>query len=173
VEGYAVAHCRVATTGELTECQITKEIPEKLGFKAAALNLSRKFRILPALALTPTPTPLWVDLPIRFPPPGDVEQPTVKAPIWLVQFDPNNAPKVFPPEAAAQGLTTGVGVARCTVASDGSLTGCSPAPGDPDGLGFSEAAVTLASVMKMNLWSADAAPVAGAVALISIRLNLK
>lgn len=173
VEGYAVAHCRVTRSGELAECQTIKEVPSKLGFGAAALRLTRKFRVLPELAQTPAPTPLWVDLPIRFPPPESETQRLVRAPIWLVKFDPTNAPKVFPPEAAAQGLTTGLGVARCLVAPDGGLSDCSPSRGDPDGFGFSEAAVTLASVMKMNLWSADASPVVGAMALISIRLNLK
>jgi len=173
VEGYTVVHCRVEETGELSECQIIKETPEKLGFKAAALSLARKFRILPTLARTPTKTPLWVDLPIRFPAPGGKAPPAVNAPVWLVQFDPNEAPRVFPPAAIARGLTTGIGVARCIVAPDGGLTGCLPGVAEPDGAGFSEAAVTLASVMKMNLWSADAAPVVGAVAIIRIRLNLK
>ncbi|HEY4941609.1 MAG TPA: TonB family protein [Rhizomicrobium sp.] len=171
--GYAVAHCRVESGGDLSKCQIIKETPDNMGFGKAALSLMNKFRILPELAATPSRTPLWVDLPIRFPPPAAAERPTVNAPVWLVRFDPDNAPRVFPPEAAAKGLTTGVGVARCVVGPDGSLTGCAPAAGDSDGLGFSEAAVTLASVMKMNLWSADAAPVVGATALVKIRMNLQ
>ncbi len=48
-----------------------------------------------------------------------------------------------------------------------------PEAGDPDGLGFSEAAAKLASTMRMNLWSADGAPVEGGVVHIPIRLNLK
>ena len=50
---------------------------------------------------------------------------------------------------------------------------CAPEPGDPDGVGFSEAAAKLASTMKMNLWTADASPVEGGVVHIPIRLNLK
>lgn len=173
VEGYAVAHCRVQGSGELSSCQIIKQSPEHLGFGKAALGLMDKFKILPALAATPAGAPIWVDLPIRFPAPGGSGQHQVNSPIWLVRFDPANAPKVFPPQATAKGLTSGVGVARCIVGPDGGLTGCAPAPGDPDGLGFSDAAVTLASVMKMNLWSADASPVVGAVALIKIRMNLQ
>ena len=67
----------------------------------------------------------------------------------------------------------GRGVARCVVAADGTLTDCSPETGDPDGLGFSEVAVKLASTMKMNPWTADGRPVDGAVFRIAIRLNLK
>lgn len=80
---------------------------------------------------------------------------------------------MFPPEAAAQGLTSGRGVARCTVAADGTLTACGPDPDEPDQLGFSAAAAKLASAMRMNLWSADGAPVEGGVVHIPIRLNLK
>ena len=58
-------------------------------------------------------------------------------------------------------------------APDGSLTGCTPEAGDPAGLGFSEIAAELASTMKMNPWSADAAPVDGAVVRVAIRLKLK
>ena len=171
-EGYAVAHCMVERSGDLTNCQIIKETPDKLGFGAAALDLARRFQIAPEWAKAPDRGELWVDLPIRFPPPGAAQR-TVAAPIWLVGVDPDSAPQVFPPEAAAKGVTTGIGVAQCTVHPDGSLTDCSPEPGDPDGLGFSEAAVRLASVMKMNPWTADAAPVDGATVEVRIQLNLK
>jgi protein TonB len=114
-----------------------------------------------------------VDIPIRFQPPGDTGERTVAAPTWVASFDPDTTPKLFPPEAAAKGLTTGRGVARCVVAADGTLTDCSPETGDPDGLGFSEVAVKLASTMKMNPWTADGRPVDGAVFRIAIRLNLK
>jgi len=174
VEGYAVAHCQVRSTGALWSCQDIKETPEKLGFGAAATALAgQKFRVIPRLAQTRHSGELWVDVPIRFPPPAELAQRTVMAPTWIAAFDMKAVMKLFPPEAAASGLTTGRGVARCTVAADGALTGCAPEPGDPDGLGFSEAAVKLASNMRMNLWSADAEPVEGGVVHIPIRLNLK
>jgi TonB family protein len=172
VEGYAVAHCKVEPSGDLTNCQIIKETPDKLGFGAAALSLAGQFQVAPAWTRAPDRGELWVDLPIRFPPSGAVER-TVATPTWLVGVDPDSMPEVFPPEAAAEGVTTGTGVARCFVKVDGSLTGCSPEAGDPDGLGFSEAAVRLASVMKMNPWTADAAPVNGATVEVRIQLNLK
>jgi hypothetical protein len=59
------------------------------------------------------------------------------------------------------------------VAADGAMTGCTPERAEPDGLGFSEAAAKLASGMKINLWSADGAPVEGGVIHIPVRLNLK
>jgi TonB family protein len=177
-EGYAATHCQVEPSGHdagaLHGCQIIKETPAGKGFGQAALSLMPKFRVMPAaLARAPTDAPLWVDVPVRLTPPQTLAERTVKAPIWLLGVDPDVAPKVFPPEAAAKGLTTGRGVARCTVAVDGTVTACAPEPGEPDGLGFSEAAATLASTMQMNLWSADGAPVEGGVVHISIRLNLR
>ena len=177
-EGYAAAHCQVDRTGrdagELEHCQIIKEAPKAQGFGRAALSLMPKFRVLPAtLARAPHGAPLWVDVPVRFSPPDEAAERTVKAPIWLLNVDPDAAPRVFPPEAAAKGLTTGRGVARCKVADDGNVTACVPEAGDPDGLGFSEAAAKLATAMRMNLWSADGAPVEGGVVHIPIRINLK
>jgi TonB family protein len=178
VEGYVAAHCQVERSGRdagaLQHCQIIKETPKSQGFGQAALSLMPKFRVLPAaLARAPNDAPLWVDVPVRLSPPQRLAERTVTAPVWLQNIDPDVVPRVFPPEAAAKGLTTGRGVARCTVAADGTVAPCTPEPGDPDGLGFSEAAAKLASAMRMNLWSADGAPVQGGVVRIPIRLNLK
>jgi hypothetical protein len=177
VEGYAAAHCRLERDGDraglLRDCAITKEAPGDQGFGRAALGLTAKFRVEPAmLANLPRTAPIFVDLPIRLPPPGAADARAVTAPLWVTGLDPKSVQKLFPPEAAAQGLKTGRGVARCTVGADGALSACAPEPGEPNGLGFSEAAVRLVSGMKMNLWSADGAPVQGGVIQIPIRLNL-
>ncbi|THD61390.1 TonB family protein [Phenylobacterium sp.] len=173
VEGYAVDHCHVRRNGGLDTCQIIKESPDGHDFGKAALGLAAKFRLDPAVvARAPSATPAWVDIPIRLPPAALADR-TVMAPLWTVGFDPRMAPKLFPPEAVANGLSTGRGVARCTVAADGAMSACAPEAGDPDGLGFSEAAVRLAATLKMNLWSADGAPVVGGVVHIPIRLNLR
>ncbi|MGZ6017678.1 MAG: hypothetical protein ACXWKO_03330 [Phenylobacterium sp.] len=174
VEGYAVAHCQVQRSGALTGCQLIKETPDHREFGKAALGLAAtKFRVAPELATKPHPSPLWVDVPIRMPPPAALADRTVTAPVWISGVDLKVAPKVFPPEAAAQGLSTGRGVVRCRVTPEGTMTQCAPETADPDGLGFSEAAAKLATTMRMNLWSADGAPVEGGIVHIAIRLNLK
>ncbi len=175
VEGYAAAHCQVRDTGALAGCQIIKEEPKDRDFGKAALTLAVRFRVAPdVVARAPhRSSGLWVDVPIRMVPPDPSAERLVMAPAWISGVDLKAAPKIFPVEAAAQGLSTGRGVARCTVAQDGTMAACTPEAGDPDGLGFSEAAAKLASTMKMNLWSADGAPVEGGVVHIPIRLNLK
>ena len=173
MEGYAVAHCEVLRSGSLDACQITKESPESRGFGKAADALSRKFKVDPDIAAARPHEDMWVDLAIRFPAPGGEPDRSVTSPRWVAGFDPDEAMALYPPEAAAKGVTTGRGVARCVVAPEGTLSDCTPQPGDPDGLGFSEAAVKLAATMRMNPWTADASPVDGAVVDVAVRLNLK
>jgi len=176
-DGYVAAHCQVDRSGRnagaLHGCQIIKESPTGKGFDQAALSLMPKFRLLPAaLARAPSGPPLWVDVPVRFSPASFADR-TVAAPMWLRDNNAPAAPVVYPKEAAAQGVTSGRGMARCTVAADGTLAACTPEAAEPDGLGFSEAAVKLASAMRINLWSADGAPVEGGLVHVPIRLNLR
>jgi hypothetical protein len=174
IEGYAVAHCEVARTGVVKNCIASKELPGGHGFAKAAVTLGEQFRVSPqAMSYAPHGAPVEVDIPIRMPPPAMLADRTVNAPTWLAGVDPAAQLRLFPPEAAARGVASGRGVARCAVAADGSVTGCSPEPADPEGLGFSEAAVKLASTMRMNLWSADGAPVEGGVVHLAFRLNLQ
>jgi TonB family protein len=175
-DGYVAEHCQVERSGRnagaLSHCQVIKEAPTGKGFDQAALSLMPKFRLLPsALARAPSGPPLWVDVPVRFSPATFADR-TVAAPVWLRDNTAAAPPVVYPKEAAAQGVTTGRGMARCTVAADGKLSACAPEAAEPGGLGFSEAAVKLASAMRVNLWSADGAPVEGGVVHVPIRLNL-
>ncbi|MGZ3377573.1 MAG: hypothetical protein ACXU8S_13340 [Phenylobacterium sp.] len=176
VEGYAVAHCKIerdgAKTGLLRECGILKELPADQGFGRAALSLTDKFRVEPAtLANLPRSEPIWVAIPIRLPPPGGAEPRAVTSPQWIVGLDPRAIQRLYPAQAAAKGVSAGRGIARCTVAANGALSACAPDPAEPGGLGFSEAAVQLASTMRMNLWSADGAPVQGGQVRIPIQLS--
>jgi hypothetical protein len=178
LEGYAAAHCQVeraaAQAGVLKACQIIKESPDGHDFGKAALSLTARFRVDPAqLAKAPARTTLWVVVPIRLPPPAQLADRTISAPSWLVGIDPNATSHFFPRKAAVNGLKTGTGVARCTVAADGSMADCDAEPGLPDGMEFSYQAARLATTMKMNLWSADGAPVGGGVVHIPIAFSRK
>jgi TonB family protein len=173
VAGYAAAHCEVSRTGALSGCQLIAEDPPRKGFGQAAVSLASTFKVSPEWATAPGHADLWVDVPVRFPASGAAESRTVDAPYWVAGFDPSQALKLFPPEAADKGITSGEGYAKCVVAVDGSLTQCAPDAGDSDGLGFSQAAAKLVSTMRMNPWTSDGAPVDGAVVRIGVKLNLK
>ncbi len=167
--GFAVAHCRVGGDGRLSACRVATEEPRKQGFGEAAVKLAADFRVQPEIVHAPRGESVEVEVPIRFAPPGGAH--TVSAPTWVQGPDPKATPKMFPPEAAAKGLTSGRGVARCVVDAGGGLATCAPDGADPEG--FSEAAAKLASAMRMSLWSADARPVEGATVYVGVRLNLK
>lgn len=173
VEGYAVAHCRVLRTGYLVECGVVKQVPEKLGFDLAAKDLAHQFQLSPELATAPRRSALWVDIPIRMPPPGSGTEHTVSAPIWATSTDPRLTPKLFPPEAVARGLTTGRGVALCSVNADGTLLNCTAQADQSDGPEFADTIAKLAPTLKLSLWSADGAPVIGGRVRVAVRLNLK
>lgn len=173
VGGYAVAHCRVEPTGLLSRCKAVKEAPAGLGFGAAAVALTPQFRLPPeALAEAPKGAPVEVDVPIRFPAPADRADRAVRAPVWLATFEPETVARVFPAEATAKGVKKGAAVLRCEVKDAGALDGCEVMMARPDGLGFDEAALKLAGQMKMGLWSADARPVQGGVAHVSIEMDV-
>ncbi len=174
MEGYAVAHCQVSRKGgALSGCMVIKEDPDKHGFGKAALALAAKFKVSPEWAAAPGHAQLWVDIPFRFPAPGGAENRRVASPYWVSGFDPEQALKLFPPEAAAKGLSSGHGIAKCVVGPDGALSDCAPVEADPEGLGFSEAAAKLASTMRMNPWTPDGSPVDGAVVRVGVRLDLR
>lgn len=171
-EGYAVAHCRVERTGALTRCAVAKELPISHGFGKAALALAPQFKVSPeAMAQAPKGAPVEVDVPIRFPPPAEARDRTVRSPVWLAGYDPQTLIRGFPAGVAGKKDSPGA-VVRCEVADDGSLTDCTPELTSPDGFAFDEAAVKLASRLKMNLWSGEAGPVQGGVVHLPVRLDL-
>jgi TonB family protein len=157
----------------LRDCRDLTEEPHDKGFAAAARSLTGKFRLVPVPPgkrgeLT------YLNLPIRLTSPQSVDfkDRHIGQPTWIRNLDPARVVQVYPAAAAAKGVQTGRGVSQCTVGVDGSLVGCKPLPGEPDGLGFSESAVMVASVMKMNPWTEEGGPVDGAVVRIPIRFNL-
>ncbi len=166
--------CTVRPSGTLSQCPGSELMPDK-GALAVARALVPRFRMVVDPAATESGRPLRVLLTIRMISPSSPEfvARRLGAPDWSAGLDPTAAQKLFPAEAAAKGLTTGLGLAHCVVAPDGALTACEPRTGDPDGLGFSEAAVRVAQAMRMNLWTGDGGPVDGAAVNLPIRFNLK
>ena len=170
-EGYAVAHCKVARAGTLDRCVVAKEVPVGHGFGKQAVALAPRFRVSPqVMAGAPAGAPIEVDVPIRFPPWSEAADRTVRAPVWLAGFDPRTLIGELP---ATLGRPRSPGaVVRCAVAENGALADCAIELTSPDGLDFDDAAVKLASRLRMSLWSAEAGPVQGGVVHIPVRRDL-
>jgi hypothetical protein len=172
VEGYAVAHCRVDKAGALSRCTVAKEVPTGHGFGKAALSLATRFRATPqAMAVAPRGAPIEVDVPVRFPAPAQAGDRTVRAPLWLAGADPQSLARELPPPADGRKPGRGA-LVQCQVGAGGVLTGCALELTSPDGIDFDEAALRLASRLRMNLWSAEAGAVVGGVVHLPVRADL-
>jgi hypothetical protein len=170
--GVVVFRCEVRRTGSLSNCEATREEPRGKGFEAAARKLVPKFQLdMDPKALS---GPLKVNLPIRLIDPASEEfrLRRLGEPRWITTIDPARVQALFPAEAAAKGLKTGRGSVSCGVGPDGALTDCQPGAAEPEGLGFSEAAMRVATVMRMNPWTDAGGPVDGARMVLPIRFNL-
>jgi TonB family protein len=174
IRGYVALRCQVLANGALRDCETTAENPAGKGFDKAARALINRFRAKLEPGDLKSRGTMRTTIPMAFPDPASAEFKThhIGAPMWTVGLDPKTVAQVFPYAAAAKGVKTGRGVAQCTVAADGGLADCKPLPGDPDGLGFSQSAVIVAKVMRMNPWTSDGGPVDGAKVIIPIRFNL-
>jgi hypothetical protein len=173
-DGDVTVRCKVWSEGAIGDCRLRDERPAGAGFAKAALSLIKRFRANMDGIVWRLGDNLVADLKIHFTDPRSAEfvERRIAQPTWLTEADPAQAAALFPVAASAKGLRTGRGVASCGVAADGRLEDCVPLPGDPDGLGFSEAAVKIASVMRMNPWTDAGGPVDGAHVRLPIRFDL-
>jgi TonB family protein len=172
VTGEAALHCDLNHDGSLSQCKANYQHPPDRDFGDAALKLSKIFRLRVGGEMVKSFQPMSVNVFMRLPPPfGPQGQARpLSDPIWLT--GPNLTAQ-FPALAKAKGVVAGVGLVDCTVAPDGALTGCQPVgPGDPPGLGFSEAAAKTAQAMRMSPWTADGGPIDGAHIRLSLRLSV-
>jgi hypothetical protein len=174
IAGYVGLRCGVRRTGELNHCEILREEPTGRGFGGAARDLSQKFRVALDPETLAARTAIQVNLPVRFvdPASADFIHRRLGQPIWIQTVDQTTTQELFPAEAASRGLKTGLGVVDCAVSANGALTDCKPLPADPEGAGFSEAAVRVAQVMKMSLWTQEGGPVDGARVKLPVRFDL-
>jgi TonB family protein len=173
--GQVILQCPFAADGTVKDtCDTQGETPRGMGFGKSARGLASSFKIDPTADALRQQKTLWVTLTFRLAPPDsdDMRNHHILDPRWMALPTPAQITRLFPTQAAARGLTTGRGVARCRVVADGSMTDCTALPGEPDGLGFSEAAVIIASTMRMSRWSGGGGPVDGATVDLPIRIDL-
>lgn len=162
--------CRVTPEGRLSQCNVLTETPGKRGFGAAARKLAPLFQLSSDPVGGAGRKDVYVNVAVSFVDPATPGARTIAHPTWIREPDEAQL-AIFPQAAADKGLTRGVGVADCAIASDGSLTDCKVGREDPVGLGFGEAAVRVAQAMQMNPWTDDGRPVDGARIRLPIQFN--
>jgi TonB family protein len=169
--GASVFDCNITADGALDQC-LTVPAHSRDDANAAARPLLQHFRVRVDPAWRIAGQPLRVNVPIK---PLDAaalgaDRP-IAEPAWVAIPDADVIAAAYPAAAAAKGVATGKGTARCIVAGDGSLRDCSVAAETPEGLGFGQAAVRIAEGMKMNLWTPSGEPVIGATIRLPIRFE--
>jgi TonB family protein len=173
VAGYVAYRCHVKSDGDLHFCNIIDENPKARGFAGAAHGLLKAFQIDMATVHAKDTDKLLVDVPIRLIDPASEEfkDRRIGEPIWVARVDPARSANLFPAQAAKAGVHSGRGVVSCVVAADGALVDCAPEAAVPPGLGFSEMAVRVVGVMRMNRWTNAGGPIDGARIVIPVRLT--
>jgi TonB family protein len=169
---HVVLRCAFRDDGGLRSCDTVSETASDRGFADAARSLTKDFRAY----VDPKKdklSNLRVDIPFDF---RDPSQPApaneVYEPLWLKTINPAYVAQLFPAAAAKAGLRGGKADVVCTVQHDGSLKDCTVVAEQPAGLGFGDAALTVAGVMAMNPWTAEGDPVDGARIRLPVRLEL-
>lgn len=171
--GHVSMRCGIELDGRLEHCSVLTEAPSGQGFgKAARAKVAPKFRMRMTPEIAQKVAKASVNLPVHFSNPAKAPPRLVVRPKWINRLDPQKVVEVYPDAAAEAGVKSGRGVAECTVAFDGKLVDCQPAPATPEGLGFSDAAVKVASVMRMNPWSDGGGPVDGVRLRLPVAFNL-
>jgi hypothetical protein len=171
--GHVSMRCGFTVEGRLRRCEVLTETPRGKGFaKAAREIVAAKFQLRVTPESGEAVSKAFVNLPVRFNNPANTGPRTITKPEWITQIDPEAVVSVYPDAAAQLGVKSGRGVADCAVAPDGKLTDCKPAPATPPALGFSEAAVRVASAMQMNPWSEGGGPVDGVRLRLPVTFNL-
>ncbi|HLY80939.1 MAG TPA: energy transducer TonB [Caulobacteraceae bacterium] len=168
---HVVLRCGFRDDGELKDCETVSSTSNDHAFPDAARSLAKSFRAY----VDPKKDKLArlrVDVPFDFRDPSQSAPPNeVYDPLWLKTVNPAYLVQLFPPAAAKAGVRSGKAMLDCGVRQDGGLKDCTVESEEPAGLGFGGAALTVASVMVMNPWTAQGTPVDGAHIRLPVRLE--
>ena len=171
--GHVSMRCGFTREGTLRRCEVLTEMPRGQGFgKAARTVLASRFRLRMSPDAADRVSKAHVNLAVQFTNPSFQTPRAILQPRWITQLDPAKVQAIYPAKAADAGVKSGKGFADCAISADGHLVDCKPSGAAPDGLGFAEAAVQVASVMQMNPWTDGGGPVDGARIRLPVAFNL-
>lgn len=154
-----VSDCLIGPGGALTDCRVSSGpaeaqgpvAPVLAGFVAAPWTADGQ----PTVGARTRVALSYVD---------EGEPPAADALIERPLFDRSAPPPAmasYYPEQARRGRLSGGAVVECRAEADGRLTACRAVAEAPQGAGFGEAAVRMASALRLQPNDADGRPVAG------------
>lgn len=160
--------CQFDRRGRLFGCAPAGRSPRDNDFLRAAVRLAALFRAPEKLADGQPIAGAGVLVPIAF-----LTDPSAlgrRPPLSRVpSYDESAA--AYPAQARQARVFTGIGTLRCTVVEDGALGGCGVVGETPAGLGFGEAALSLAPRFGVVLWSEDGKPSVGGSVQLPIQID--
>jgi TonB family protein len=151
LQGRAAMKCSVGLDGKLKDCVVLAEAPKNMGFGKAALALSKYF-----LMTVPSGKEASVTIPITWRLAAGPQAPPSSTSVILDGLPwalvPTRADVIAAfPEGAIGKVDKGQVALRCNVPISTSLTGCEVSTANPAGLGFEEAALSLAKKFEIDL----------------------
>jgi TonB family protein len=147
----------------LRGCEAVNPSPQGRGFDKAALKLSKSFVVLDDAEYRKKIADDHVSLAFDFPDPANTNAPrTLEKPAWTTLPDPDVVTSLFPEKAAGAGLKIGRATVECVVLPGGALDQCKVIDETPASMGFGESALVVAKVMRVNPWTQQGEPAAGA-----------
>lgn len=171
VEGQVVLRCGIVASGELTKCKPITESPKDRGFAKAALELAASFKIKRSVGDKLDPTKYVVDVPFHFRNPAEPDDRILDRPTWTKMVDPAVMKSLYPPEAVAANVKTGLAEVNCAVDAQGKFSDCHVSRQQPDALGFGSAALAVARIVSINPWTKSGFPVDGLRFTLPVRFN--
>jgi hypothetical protein len=171
--GHVVLRCAFKHDGALQACDTLSEEPKGRGFDQAARGLVKDFKVVNDAKDQRAFNNLRVDVPFDF---RDPSQPSPRLevidPFWVQRPSAEGAAELFPVAAAKAGYKQGKATVECDVTHQGELSACAVVQEDPAGLGFSDSALKVASIMKMVAWTEQGTPVDGARIRLPVVLKM-
>jgi TonB family protein len=170
--GHVALQCALDKAGRLGDCETTAEEPRGYGFGAAARRLLPKFRGPEKDSQGGSIAGARVQVSFTFAPETlDAAAPLIGRPDWTGLPAPEDLRAALPEAAKKAGVMKARVVMTCTVAADGSLSGCQTRSEDPPGLGYGAATVALARTFRLSIWSAEGLPTVGGQVNVPIRYD--
>jgi TonB family protein len=168
--GSATVGCDITTNLGLNRCDVIAEEPRGKGFGRAAMQLADHFRVNtpanPAVDLRGVRTQYRV----TFAPEMLLEgSRLIGKPQWTALPTGEAVIGAYPALARAANAGTARVQMRCAIAEDGGVKACVLVSETPEGLGFGDAALSLAPHFRLSVWSDEGLPIVGGQVIIPLR----
>lgn len=155
--GVGTVECLVNGLGGLTDCRVTGEQPDNLGFGAAALEASKPLVISPWSSEGEPFAGRRLTVPIRL----RLVSPVLRSkPVWISRPSERDL-FVLRPTKMGAGQMAGGATLNCVVTATGALNGCTIQNEAPKGYDFGAAVLETAPLFRMAPKTDDGEPTTG------------